>query len=86
MKNNRIIQIIIILLPSLLFAGSKVRLKDLTNIRGIRTNSLLGYGIVIGLTGTGDSSSSQTSKKAVAQMLTKLGMKSTPEEVVPGTL
>ena len=31
------------------------RLKDLVSIAGIRTNQLLGYGIVIGLNGTGDS-------------------------------
>ena len=40
--------------------------KDLVNIRGVRSNSLVGYGIVIGL-GTGDSTASETSK-AVAQM------------------
>ena len=30
------------------------RLKDLTSIAGIRSNQLVGYGIVVGLNGTGD--------------------------------
>ncbi|MBF96037.1 MAG: flagellar biosynthesis protein FlgI [Pelagibacterales bacterium] len=36
------------------------RLKDLVSIAGIRTNQLLGYGIVIGLNGTGDSTTNLT--------------------------
>ena len=30
------------------------RLKDLTSIAGVRSNQLVGYGIVVGLAGTGD--------------------------------
>ena len=44
-------------LTQLLFAD---RLKDLVSIAGIRTNQLLGYGIVIGLNGTGDSTTNLT--------------------------
>ena len=33
------------------------RLKDLTSIGGVRTNQLVGYGVVVGLAGTGDGSS-----------------------------
>ena len=36
------------------------RLKDLVSIAGIRSNQLLGYGIVIGLNGTGDSTTNLT--------------------------
>lgn len=38
-----------------------VRLKDLARIQGIRTNQLLGYGIVVGLPGTGDTRSTLAS-------------------------
>ena len=34
--------------------GYSDRLKDLTSIAGIRSNQLVGYGIVVGLNGTGD--------------------------------
>lgn len=39
------------------YAG-KVRLKDITHIDGIRDNQLVGYGVVVGLPGTGDNSRS----------------------------
>lgn len=50
------------------------RLKDLASIRGVRENQLVGYGIVVGLKGTGDGKSEYTSK-SVARMLDKLGVK-----------
>ncbi len=38
-------------LPS---AGATSRIKDLANIEGVRQNQLIGYGLVVGLNGTGD--------------------------------
>ncbi|HSA05575.1 MAG TPA: flagellar basal body P-ring protein FlgI [Candidatus Gastranaerophilales bacterium] len=38
--------------------ANKVRIKDITHIDGIRENQLVGYGIVVGLPGTGDNSRS----------------------------
>ena len=35
---------------------AKVRIMDLTHIKGVRENQLVGYGIVVGLPGTGDNS------------------------------
>lgn len=50
------------------------RLKDIASIRGVRENQLIGYGIVVGLKGTGDGKSEFTSK-SLARMLDKLGVK-----------
>ena len=50
------------------------RLKDIANIRGVRTNQLVGYGLVVGLNGTGDGKLDYT-EKSVQRMLDKLGMK-----------
>lgn len=50
------------------------RLKDITNIRGVRSNQLVGYGVVVGLNGTGDSKADYTNK-SVVRMLDRLGMK-----------
>src|SRR5262245_33411232 len=50
------------------------RLKDMANIRGVRSNQLVGYGVVVGLNGTGDSKSEYTSK-SMERMLDRLGMK-----------
>lgn len=54
--------------------GEGTRIKDLTNVRGIRSNSLIGIGLIVGLSGTGDSAASLTKNKALANMLTRLGM------------
>ncbi|MGE0633296.1 MAG: flagellar basal body P-ring protein FlgI [Pseudobdellovibrionaceae bacterium] len=50
------------------------RLKDIASIRGVRENQLIGYGIVVGLKGTGDGKSDFTNK-SILRMLDKLGMK-----------
>jgi flagellar P-ring protein precursor FlgI len=34
--------------------GATSRIKDLANIEGVRQNQLIGYGLVVGLNGTGD--------------------------------
>jgi flagellar P-ring protein precursor FlgI len=55
-------------------SASAARLKDIASIRGVRENQLIGYGVVVGLKGTGDGKSEFTSKSMV-RMLDKLGMK-----------
>ena len=35
-------------------AGASSRIKDMANVEGIRQNQLIGYGLVVGLNGTGD--------------------------------
>jgi flagellar P-ring protein precursor FlgI len=54
--------------------GQSVRIKDLANLRGDRTNSLMGFGLVVGLNRTGDSPESLTTNKAVNTLLGRLGM------------
>ncbi len=56
------------------FNVNAARLKDITNIRGVRSNQLVGYGIIVGLNGTGDSKSEFTNK-SIVRMLDKMGMK-----------
>ncbi len=51
-----------------------VRLKDMASIRGVRQNQLIGYGVVVGLKGTGDGKTEFTAK-SLGRMLDKLGMK-----------
>lgn len=51
-----------------------VKIKDLVSIRGQRTNSLIGFGLVIGLNKTGDSPASISTNKAVANLLKHLGV------------
>lgn len=54
-------------------AGS--RLKDITDVQGIRDNQLVGYGLVIGLSGTGDSlRNAPFTEQSARSMLQKLGV------------
>ena len=36
-------------------ATAQVRIKDIVTVEGVRSNQLVGYGLVVGLNGTGDS-------------------------------
>lgn len=56
------------------------RVKDIANVRGVRDNQLIGYGIVVGLNGTGDSKNEFTNK-SVTRLLDKLGIKLEDKEV-----
>ncbi len=58
-----------------------VAIGDITRIKGIRENQLMGMGLVIGLNGTGDSNRSQATIQMVANMLTNLGIEVTPNQI-----
>jgi flagellar P-ring protein precursor FlgI len=53
---------------------SAERIKDLASIAGVRTNQLIGYGLVVGLDGTGDSSSQPFTVQSLKNMLAQLGV------------
>ncbi|MCE3233073.1 MAG: flagellar basal-body P-ring protein FlgI [Rickettsiaceae bacterium] len=58
-------------------AHSASRIKDIVYFEGVRENTLLGYGLVVGLSGTGDNlKNSPFTEKGLAQFLTKLGINS----------
>jgi flagellar P-ring protein precursor FlgI len=67
---------LIVILALWMFAqdAGAARLKDIANIRGVRENQLIGYGLVVGLAGTGDGSEEFTSK-SMARMLDIVGVK-----------
>lgn len=67
------------------FAGAaeaqSVQLRDLGRFQGWRENPLVGYGIVTGLTGTGDSPRNPVTQRALANALGRLGSNLSPEQV-----
>jgi flagellar P-ring protein precursor FlgI len=67
-----------IVLPVLLAASIPLhaeRIKDLASIAGVRDNPLLGYGLVVGLDGTGDQTSQVTfTEQSLRSMLTQYGV------------
>lgn len=54
-------------------AGPRVRIRDLTRVQGERSNQLVGYGLVVGLDGTGDSAQVAFTNQAVRNLVTRLG-------------
>ena len=50
------------------------RLKDLAGIEGVRENQLVGYGLVVGLAGTGDRRQTLFSAQSLANMLERMGV------------
>ena len=61
-------------------AGSqaKVRLKELVTIEGVRTNQLIGYGLVVGLNGTGDRQQTVFSVQSLTNLLQRMGVSVSP--------
>ncbi len=50
------------------------RLKDVAKVQGVRSNQLVGYGLVVGLNGTGDSNKTLETLQSVANMLRQFGV------------
>ncbi len=64
-----------ILAGAVLPAGATSRIKDLANIEGVRQNQLIGYGLVVGLNGTGDTLNNiPFTKQSLQAMLERLGV------------
>jgi flagellar P-ring protein precursor FlgI len=57
------------------------RIKDIANIRGVRQNQLFGYGLVVGLDGTGDGNKSLFTVQSLSSMLERMGVTINPDEV-----
>ena len=63
------------------------RIKDIVNIEGVRDNQLVGYGLVVGLNGTGDSlNSSPFTKQSLIAMLERLGISVRDQNVNTGNV
>ncbi len=57
------------------------RLKDIAFFTGVRNNQLMGYGLVVGLNGTGDSNRAEFTIQSIVNMLERMGI-TTPRERV----
>ena len=67
---------VILVLATILFANLSLadRIKDLTNVAGVRSNQLIGYGLVIGLNGTGDGGAVPYTGQSLRSILGRLGV------------
>ena len=57
------------------------RLKDLVDIEGVRENQLIGYGLVVGLAGTGDRQQTVFSNQSLTNILERMGVSVSPTAI-----
>ena len=75
--NLRFLAIVLLLLP-LPATPAGTRLKDLVSIEGVRDNQLVGYGLVVGLNGTGDKVQTVFSTQSLTNLLARMGVQINP--------
>jgi flagellar P-ring protein FlgI len=65
--------LLIAALPALHMSAETSRLKELVSLEGVRDNQLVGYGLVVGLNGTGDKQLTLFAGQSLANMLNRMG-------------
>ncbi len=83
---NKVMTLFVILcvLWSSMASAQPVRIKDLVEFDGVRTNDLVGYGLVVGLNGTGDGlRNAPFTEEMLSNILERLGVNVTGEQFRP---
>src|SRR5437660_2479224 len=62
--------------------SAATRLKDLVTIEGVRDNQLMGYGLVVGLNGTGDKRQTVFSAQSLTNLLARMGVTVSPSAIL----
>ncbi|KIC40300.1 flagellar basal body P-ring biosynthesis protein FlgA [Ruegeria sp. ANG-R] len=79
----KLLAFLLIVLPCIASAGA-IRLKDLVDFDGVRGNDLVGYGLVVGLNGTGDGlRNSPFTEEILSNILERLGVNVNGEDFRP---
>jgi len=77
---HRVLLLALLLLPGL--AAAQIRIKDIADVEGVRDNQLIGYGLVVGLNGTGDRlRTSVFTRQSLIGMLERLGVNTRDQEL-----
>ena len=83
----RMFAVLIILFLNSEVAASPIRIKDLVEFDGVRSNDLVGYGLVVGLNGTGDGlRNSPFTEEIMSNILERLGVNVTGEQFRPNNV
>lgn len=64
-------------------SGYCVRIKDIASFKGIRKNQLVGYGLVVGLNGTGDKGGTVYTSQALSNMFKRMGINVSKDDIKP---
>jgi flagellar P-ring protein precursor FlgI len=72
---------LVLLIASVLPAAAQTRIKDIADVEGVRENPLVGYGLVVGLNGTGDKLDNAIfTRQSLVGMLERLGVNTRDQE------
>ena len=87
MRFAHAIYLLMVLLLPTMAAANPVRIKDLVEFDGVRSNDLVGYGLVVGLNGTGDGlRNSPFTEDILGNVLERLGVNVTGEQFRPNNV
>jgi flagellar P-ring protein precursor FlgI len=73
--------VVVVVLVLFSTTAHAVRIKDIANIKGVRQNQLVGYGLIVGLNGTGDDDDLKYTIQSMAAMLQKMGVTVRAEDI-----
>ncbi|MFP4452787.1 MAG: flagellar basal body P-ring protein FlgI [Desulfobacterales bacterium] len=86
MKKTGLSLLAFLLVFSFVCTADSARIKDLADLQGVRDNQILGYGLVVGLNDTGDSSNNGVTMETVANMMEHMGLTLNRDEVDVGNV
>lgn len=75
-------RLLALLLLTAAAAPAAARLKELASLEGVRDNQLMGYGLVVGLNGTGDKRQTVFSAQALTNILRRMGVTVNPTAIL----
>ncbi|MDX2481892.1 MAG: flagellar basal body P-ring protein FlgI [Desulfuromusa sp.] len=81
-QTDKVVIVLLILWAVVLLSTAEAsRIKELAQLEGVRSNQLIGYGLVVGLDGTGDSEDTQFTVQSLVNMMERLGVTVDPNLV-----
>jgi flagellar P-ring protein precursor FlgI len=79
---NKLMAAFLLIWGGLMLSSAQAsRVKELAQIEGVRSNQLVGYGLVVGLNGTGDSASTSFTIQSLANLMERLGVTVDPDDI-----
>ncbi|MCD4651601.1 MAG: flagellar basal body P-ring protein FlgI, partial [Candidatus Cloacimonetes bacterium] len=78
--------ILTIMIVSLSLLSAQVRIKDISGFSGMVSRNVIGYGLVIGLSGTGDGTSSQMTTQSIKNMVERFGISVPMNKIRPNNV
>lgn len=81
MKKAGLIFLLVLALGTVSAASAATRLKELVALGGVRDNQLIGYGLVVGLAGTGDRQQTLFSAQSLTNLLERMGLTVNPTAI-----